>query len=129
MGINRPADPAGSCDAKDEIKRCMEVPQLTPPSLSPRPPPFHPCILSFFLLQLCAFVIVKYHNMSIPEPRFTPVLLALPSLTPSLALEVSQRILSSMCRYSATHFFQVLPHGVTLHRLYVQADGRVFSST
>ena len=39
------------------------------------------------------------------DPRFTPVLLALPSFTPSLALEV-------------------LPHGVTLHRLFVQADGK-----
>ncbi|GJE89745.1 galactose mutarotase-like protein [Phanerochaete sordida] len=39
------------------------------------------------------------------DPRFTPVLLTLPSLTPSLALEV-------------------LPHGVTFHRLYVQADGK-----
>ena len=40
------------------------------------------------------------------DPRFTPVLLTLPSFTPSLALEV-------------------LPHGVTFHRLYVQADGKV----
>ncbi|KIP05417.1 hypothetical protein PHLGIDRAFT_128902 [Phlebiopsis gigantea 11061_1 CR5-6] len=39
------------------------------------------------------------------DPRFTPVLLALPSFTPSLALEV-------------------LPHGATLHRLFVQADGK-----
>ncbi|KAJ7111901.1 galactose mutarotase-like domain-containing protein [Mycena epipterygia] len=37
--------------------------------------------------------------------EFTPVLLTLPSLTPSLALEI-------------------LPHGLTLHRLFVQADGR-----
>jgi len=43
--------------------------------------------------------------MSFSEAAFTPVLLALPSLTPSLALEV-------------------LPHGLTLHRLYVQTDGR-----
>lgn len=35
----------------------------------------------------------------------TPILLALPSLTPSLALEV-------------------LPYGLTIHRLFVQADGR-----
>lgn len=41
------------------------------------------------------------------DPRFTPVLLTLPSFTPSLALEV-------------------LPHGVTFHRLYVQADGKVY---
>ncbi|KAI0073160.1 galactose mutarotase-like protein [Panus rudis PR-1116 ss-1] len=39
------------------------------------------------------------------DPAFTPVLLALPSLTPSLALEI-------------------LPHGLTIHRFYVQADGR-----
>ncbi|KAJ7683639.1 galactose mutarotase-like domain-containing protein [Mycena rosella] len=37
--------------------------------------------------------------------EFDPVLLTLPSLTPSLALEV-------------------LPYGLTLHRLFVQADGR-----
>ncbi|KAJ7253421.1 galactose mutarotase-like domain-containing protein [Mycena rebaudengoi] len=37
--------------------------------------------------------------------KFEPVFLALPSLTPSLALEI-------------------LPHGLTLHRLFVQADGR-----
>ncbi|KAH8092568.1 galactose mutarotase-like protein [Cristinia sonorae] len=43
--------------------------------------------------------------MSAPEQRFTPVLLTLPGLTPTLALEI-------------------LPHGVTLHRLFVQADGR-----
>ena len=43
--------------------------------------------------------------MSTPDGRFTPVLLTLPSFTPSLALEV-------------------LPHGVTLHRLYVQANGK-----
>jgi len=35
----------------------------------------------------------------------TPILLALPSLTPSLALEI-------------------LPYGLTIHRLFVQADGR-----
>ncbi|PIL35328.1 hypothetical protein GSI_02053 [Ganoderma sinense ZZ0214-1] len=39
------------------------------------------------------------------EPGFTPILLALPSLTPSLALEI-------------------LPRGLVLHRLFVQADGR-----
>ncbi|EKM58733.1 uncharacterized protein PHACADRAFT_27149 [Phanerochaete carnosa HHB-10118-sp] len=39
------------------------------------------------------------------DPRFTPVLLTLPSFTPSLALEV-------------------LPHGITAHRLYIQADGK-----
>ncbi|KAL5504356.1 hypothetical protein ACEPAH_8430 [Sanghuangporus vaninii] len=39
------------------------------------------------------------------SPGFTPLVLALPSLTPSLAIEV-------------------LPHGVTLHRIYVQADGK-----
>lgn len=39
------------------------------------------------------------------DPSFVPVLLALPSLTPSLALEI-------------------LPHGLTFNRLYVQADGR-----
>ncbi|EPT05454.1 hypothetical protein FOMPIDRAFT_1155225 [Fomitopsis schrenkii] len=39
------------------------------------------------------------------HPGFTPILLALPSLTPSLALEV-------------------LPYGLTLHRLFVQADGK-----
>lgn len=39
------------------------------------------------------------------DPHFTPVLLALPSFTPSLAAEV-------------------LPYGVTLHRLFVQADGK-----
>jgi len=38
-------------------------------------------------------------------PDFTPMLLALPSLTPTLALEI-------------------LPYGLTLHRLYVQADGK-----
>ncbi|KAF8055540.1 galactose mutarotase-like domain-containing protein [Lyophyllum atratum] len=37
--------------------------------------------------------------------EFRPVLLTLPSLTPSLALEI-------------------LPHGLTLHRIIVQADGR-----
>ncbi|KAJ7767230.1 galactose mutarotase-like domain-containing protein [Mycena metata] len=37
--------------------------------------------------------------------EFNPVLLTLPSLTPSLALEI-------------------LPYGLTLHRLFVQADGR-----
>ncbi|KAF9001493.1 galactose mutarotase-like domain-containing protein [Cyathus striatus] len=37
--------------------------------------------------------------------EFKPVLLALPSFAPSLALEV-------------------LPHGLTIHRLFVQADGR-----
>ncbi|KAI5119636.1 hypothetical protein M0805_008998 [Coniferiporia weirii] len=36
---------------------------------------------------------------------FTPLVLALPSLTPSLAIEI-------------------LPHGVTVHRIYVQADGK-----
>ncbi|KAH8112722.1 galactose mutarotase-like protein [Phellopilus nigrolimitatus] len=36
---------------------------------------------------------------------FTPVVLALPSLTPSLAIEV-------------------LPYGVTVHKIYVQADGK-----
>ncbi|KZT67902.1 galactose mutarotase-like protein, partial [Daedalea quercina L-15889] len=39
------------------------------------------------------------------HPGFTPILLALPSLTPSLALEV-------------------LPYGLTLHRLFVQTDGK-----
>ncbi|KAH9914979.1 galactose mutarotase-like protein [Fomitopsis serialis] len=39
------------------------------------------------------------------HPGFEPMLLALPSLTPSLALEV-------------------LPYGLTLHRLFVQADGK-----
>ncbi|EMD31497.1 hypothetical protein CERSUDRAFT_127368 [Gelatoporia subvermispora B] len=39
------------------------------------------------------------------DPRFSPILLALPSLTPSLALEL-------------------LPHGLTIHRLFVQADGK-----
>ncbi|KAI0635548.1 galactose mutarotase-like protein [Trametes polyzona] len=39
------------------------------------------------------------------DPSFAPILLTLPSLTPSLALEV-------------------LPAGLTLHRLFVQADGR-----
>ncbi|KAI0790063.1 galactose mutarotase-like domain-containing protein [Abortiporus biennis] len=43
--------------------------------------------------------------MAASESEFVPILLALPSLTPSLALEV-------------------LPHGLTLHRLFVQADGR-----
>ncbi|TFK65110.1 galactose mutarotase-like protein [Pluteus cervinus] len=37
--------------------------------------------------------------------EFKPILLTLPSLTPSLAVEV-------------------LPHGLTLHRVFVQADGR-----
>ncbi|KAJ7195632.1 galactose mutarotase-like domain-containing protein [Mycena pura] len=37
--------------------------------------------------------------------EFDPILLTLPSLTPALALEI-------------------LPHGLTLHRLFVQADGR-----
>ncbi|KAF7337061.1 Galactose mutarotase-like protein [Mycena venus] len=37
--------------------------------------------------------------------EFNPILLTLPSLTPSLALEI-------------------LPYGLTLHRLFVQADGR-----
>ncbi|KAH7926069.1 galactose mutarotase-like protein [Leucogyrophana mollusca] len=37
--------------------------------------------------------------------EFKPVLLALPSLTPSLAVEV-------------------LPHGMTIHRIFVQADGK-----
>ncbi|THH04870.1 hypothetical protein EW145_g5208 [Phellinidium pouzarii] len=36
---------------------------------------------------------------------FTPLVLALPSLTPSLAIEL-------------------LPHGVTVHKIYVQADGK-----
>ncbi|KAI0760986.1 galactose mutarotase-like protein [Trametes elegans] len=39
------------------------------------------------------------------DPSFTPLLLTLPSLTPSLALEV-------------------LPAGLTLHRLFVQAGGK-----
>ncbi|KAI0260464.1 galactose mutarotase-like domain-containing protein [Gloeopeniophorella convolvens] len=39
------------------------------------------------------------------DPSLTPLLLALPSLTPSLAAEI-------------------LPRGLTLHRLFVQADGR-----
>ncbi|OCH86488.1 galactose mutarotase-like protein [Obba rivulosa] len=39
------------------------------------------------------------------DHRFTPILLALPSFTPSLALEL-------------------LPHGLTIHRLFVQADGK-----
>ncbi|KAF9647296.1 galactose mutarotase-like protein [Thelephora ganbajun] len=39
------------------------------------------------------------------SPETTPILLALPSLTPSLALEV-------------------LPYGLTIHRFFVQADGR-----
>ncbi|KAM5539278.1 hypothetical protein V8D89_007151 [Ganoderma adspersum] len=39
------------------------------------------------------------------DPGLTPILLALPSLTPSLALEI-------------------LPRGLVLHRLFVQADGR-----
>ncbi|OSC97712.1 galactose mutarotase-like protein [Trametes coccinea BRFM310] len=39
------------------------------------------------------------------DPAFSPILLTLPSLTPSLALEV-------------------LPAGLTLHRLFVQADGK-----
>ncbi|KAI0351752.1 galactose mutarotase-like protein [Trametes cingulata] len=39
------------------------------------------------------------------DPSFQPILLTLPSLTPSLALEV-------------------LPAGLTLHRLFVQADGK-----
>ncbi|TDL25724.1 galactose mutarotase-like protein [Rickenella mellea] len=39
------------------------------------------------------------------SPAFTPILLALPSLTPSLAIEI-------------------LPHGLTVHKIYVQADGR-----
>lgn len=38
-------------------------------------------------------------------PGFTPLTLALPSLAPSLAIEI-------------------LPHGVTVHRIYVQADGK-----
>ncbi|TFK83746.1 galactose mutarotase-like protein [Polyporus arcularius HHB13444] len=43
--------------------------------------------------------------MAASDPGFTPILLTLPSLTPSLALEI-------------------LPAGLTLHRLYVQADGK-----
>ncbi|THH17897.1 hypothetical protein EW146_g2994 [Bondarzewia mesenterica] len=39
------------------------------------------------------------------DAYFQPILLALPSLTPSLAVEL-------------------LPHGLTVHRLFVQADGR-----
>ncbi|KAI0034751.1 galactose mutarotase-like protein [Vararia minispora EC-137] len=39
------------------------------------------------------------------DASFQPILLSLPSLTPSLAAEV-------------------LPHGLTLHRLFLQADGR-----
>ncbi|TBU41505.1 galactose mutarotase-like protein [Dichomitus squalens] len=39
------------------------------------------------------------------DPEFTPILLALPSLTPSLALEI-------------------IPRGLVLHRLFVQADGK-----
>ncbi|KAH9885801.1 galactose mutarotase-like protein [Cubamyces lactineus] len=39
------------------------------------------------------------------DPSFNPILLTLPSFTPSLALEV-------------------LPAGLTLHRLFVQADGK-----
>ncbi|KAA1476245.1 galactose mutarotase-like protein [Dentipellis sp. KUC8613] len=48
----------------------------------------------------------SYHlRTAMSDAAFSPILLALPSLTPSLALEV-------------------LPHGVTLHRLFVQTDGR-----
>ncbi|KAH9921180.1 galactose mutarotase-like protein [Epithele typhae] len=43
--------------------------------------------------------------MAASDPAFTPILLTLPSLTPSLALEV-------------------LPAGLTFHRLFVQADGK-----
>ncbi|EIW57180.1 galactose mutarotase-like protein [Trametes versicolor FP-101664 SS1] len=43
--------------------------------------------------------------MAASDPSFAPILLTLPSLTPSLALEV-------------------LPAGLTLHRLFVQADGK-----
>ncbi|KAH9921186.1 galactose mutarotase-like protein [Epithele typhae] len=43
--------------------------------------------------------------MTASDPAFTPILLTLPSLTPSLALEV-------------------LPAGLTFHRLFVQADGK-----
>ncbi|KAI0822568.1 galactose mutarotase-like protein [Trametes gibbosa] len=43
--------------------------------------------------------------MASADPSFDPILLTLPSLTPSLALEV-------------------LPAGLTLHRLFVQADGK-----
>ncbi|KZT00930.1 galactose mutarotase-like protein [Laetiporus sulphureus 93-53] len=39
------------------------------------------------------------------DPSLQPILLTLPSLTPSLALEI-------------------LPYGLTLHRLFVQADGK-----
>ncbi|EJD07057.1 galactose mutarotase-like protein [Fomitiporia mediterranea MF3/22] len=39
------------------------------------------------------------------SPGFTPLVLALPSLTPSLAIEI-------------------LPHGLTIHRIIVQADGK-----
>lgn len=39
-------------------------------------------------------------------PEFTPILLQLPALTPSLAVEV-------------------VPYGATIHRFFVQAGGRV----
>jgi len=57
------------------------------------------------------------------SPETTPILLALPSFTPSLALEVT--VPPPAQRIPADVFLQVLPYGLTIHRFFVQADGRV----
>lgn len=83
--------------------RCEDCPPRRDPALDldhyndnpPSPPSLQLCFSSLPLPTMTSAV----------DPRFVPVLLTLPSFTPSLALEV-------------------LPHGVTFHRLYVQADGK-----
>ena len=62
-------------------------------------------------------------RMSATDPGFTPILLTLPSLTPSLALEVSSPPPPS--HTPPNLHSKVLPAGLTLHRLFVQADGKV----
>lgn len=57
------------------------------------------------------------------DPSFQPILLTLPSLTPSLALEVCLQAPSIIVRH--TLLLQIIPHGLILHRLFVQADGKV----
>lgn len=56
--------------------------------------------------------------------EFKPVLLTLPSFAPSLALEVPS-ICSPMFQPDDNPAFQVLPYGLTIHRVIVQPDGRV----
>ncbi|KAG5645095.1 hypothetical protein DXG03_006909 [Asterophora parasitica] len=56
--------------------------------------------------------------------EFKPVLLSLQSsFTPSLALEVCSRQ-PQIVLAELMHLVQILPHGLTLHRIIVQADGR-----